>query len=88
MSNTITTIRDYREVDGEAPEVGFFRTAKFAVAGRNVLVSRHGMTGHRRAFVCGIQWESAPGPSSIMARTMAFPSPAPRWSGSTFTSER
>ena len=38
--------------------------------------------------VCSIQRHPAPGPSSIIIATMARPRPAPRWAGSTYTSDR
>jgi vanillate/3-O-methylgallate O-demethylase len=40
-------------VEGEAPEIAFFRTARVKIRGREVLVLRHGMAGHRGAELSG-----------------------------------
>jgi vanillate/3-O-methylgallate O-demethylase len=40
-------------VEGGAPEIGFFRTARVKIRGREVLVLRHGMAGHRGAELSG-----------------------------------
>lgn len=40
-------------VDGELPEIPFFRTARVTIAGRPVLVLRHGMAGHHGAELSG-----------------------------------
>jgi vanillate/3-O-methylgallate O-demethylase len=38
---------------GGAPDIGFFRTAKVSIAGREVLALRHGMAGHRGVELSG-----------------------------------
>ncbi|WP_229123144.1 hypothetical protein [Enemella evansiae] len=40
-------------VEGEAPEIGFFRTAKVKIAGVEVLVLRHGMAGNKGVELSG-----------------------------------
>lgn len=40
-------------VDGSAPGLKFFRTAEVTIAGRDVLVLRHGMAGHKGVEVSG-----------------------------------
>ena len=40
-------------VDGELPEIPFFRTARATIAGRPVLLLRHGMAGHHGAEISG-----------------------------------
>jgi glycine cleavage system aminomethyltransferase T len=40
-------------VDGTAPELKFFRTAEVTIAGRQVLVLRHGMAGHKGVELSG-----------------------------------
>lgn len=40
-------------VDGGAPEIAFFRTARVKIRGHNVLVLRHGMAGHMGAELSG-----------------------------------
>lgn len=44
----------FREVvEGDLPEIGFFRTATVRIAGVDVLVLRHGMAGHRGVELSG-----------------------------------
>lgn len=40
-------------VDGDAPEIAFFRTARVRIKGHEVLVLRHGMAGHMGAELSG-----------------------------------
>jgi len=40
-------------LDGPAPEIGFFRTARVSIAGVEVLVLRHGMAGHQGVELSG-----------------------------------
>jgi syringate O-demethylase/vanillate/3-O-methylgallate O-demethylase len=40
-------------VDGELPEIGFFRTAHVTIKGHDVLVLRHGMAGHQGVEISG-----------------------------------
>jgi vanillate/3-O-methylgallate O-demethylase len=40
-------------VEGEAPEIPFFQTARVKIRGCDVLVLRHGMAGHRGAELSG-----------------------------------
>ncbi|WP_329064128.1 aminomethyl transferase family protein [Amycolatopsis sp. NBC_01480] len=40
-------------VDGEAPTIPFFRTAKVSIAGKEVLVLRHGMAGYQGVELSG-----------------------------------
>jgi len=40
-------------IDGEMPELGFFRTARVTIKGREVLVLRHGMAGHKGVEISG-----------------------------------
>lgn len=40
-------------VDGEPPEIGFFRTAQVRIAGADVMVLRHSMSGHRGVEISG-----------------------------------
>jgi glycine cleavage system aminomethyltransferase T len=40
-------------VDGGAPEIGFFRTARVSIRGHQALVLRHGMTGHQGVEISG-----------------------------------
>ncbi|WP_033294680.1 aminomethyltransferase family protein [Amycolatopsis jejuensis] len=40
-------------VDGEPPAIPFFRTAKVSIAGREVLVLRHGMAGYKGVELSG-----------------------------------
>ena len=40
-------------VDGEAPEIPFFRTAKVRIAGCDVTALRHGMAGHKGVELSG-----------------------------------
>jgi glycine cleavage system aminomethyltransferase T len=40
-------------VDGAAPEIPFFRTANVTIAGKDVLVLRHGMAGHQGVELSG-----------------------------------
>lgn len=40
-------------IEGEAPEIGFFRTAKVSIAGVEVLVLRHGMAGNQGVELSG-----------------------------------
>jgi vanillate/3-O-methylgallate O-demethylase len=40
-------------VEGDAPEIAFFRTARVRIRGCEVLVLRHGMAGHRGAELSG-----------------------------------
>lgn len=40
-------------VDGEVPEIPFFRTARVTICGREVLVLRHGMAGHQGVELSG-----------------------------------
>ncbi|NEK56729.1 aminomethyl transferase family protein [Geodermatophilus sabuli] len=40
-------------VDGETPEIRFFRTARVTIAGVEVLVLRHGMAGHKGVEISG-----------------------------------
>lgn len=40
-------------VDGGAPEIAFFRTARVKIRGHDVLVLRHGMAGHMGAEISG-----------------------------------
>ena len=40
-------------VDGETPEIPFFRTARVTIAGCEVLVLRHGMAGHKGVELSG-----------------------------------
>jgi syringate O-demethylase/vanillate/3-O-methylgallate O-demethylase len=43
----------HEAVEGEAPEIAFFRTAKVKIGRCNVLVLRHGMAGHLGAELSG-----------------------------------
>jgi vanillate/3-O-methylgallate O-demethylase len=43
-------------VEGDTPEIKFFRTARVTIAGIEVLVLRHGMAGHKGVEVSG-PWE-------------------------------
>lgn len=43
----------HEAVDGAAPEIAFFRTAKVKMGGHEVLVLRHGMAGHMGAELSG-----------------------------------
>lgn len=43
-------------VEGDTPEIKFFRTARVTIAGAEVLVLRHGMAGHKGVEVSG-PWE-------------------------------
>jgi syringate O-demethylase/vanillate/3-O-methylgallate O-demethylase len=43
----------HEAVEGEAPEIPFFRTAKVKIGGCEVLVLRHGMAGHLGAELSG-----------------------------------
>src|SRR5690606_27475206 len=40
-------------VDGASPEIGFFRTARLSIAGVEVIVLRHSMSGHRGFEISG-----------------------------------
>lgn len=40
-------------VDGDLPEIAFFRTARVKIRGREVLVLRHGMAGHQGVELSG-----------------------------------
>jgi vanillate/3-O-methylgallate O-demethylase len=40
-------------VEGEPPKIPFFRTAKVKIAGKDVLVLRHGMAGHQGVELSG-----------------------------------
>lgn len=40
-------------VEGDAPEIPFFRTARVRIAGREVLALRHGMAGHKGVELSG-----------------------------------
>ncbi len=40
-------------VEGETPDIAFFRTARVRIAGRDVLALRHGMAGHRGVELSG-----------------------------------
>lgn len=40
-------------VDGDMPEIPFFRTAKVTIKGKEVLVLRHGMAGHQGVEISG-----------------------------------
>ena len=40
-------------VDGEPPEIAFFRTAQVTITGHEVLVLRHGMAGHQGVEISG-----------------------------------
>lgn len=40
-------------IDGEAPNIPFFKTATVKISGREVLVLRHGMAGHQGAELSG-----------------------------------
>ncbi len=40
-------------IDGEMPQIPFFRTARVTIAGRPVLLLRHGMAGHHGAEISG-----------------------------------
>jgi glycine cleavage system aminomethyltransferase T len=42
-----------KAVDGEPPTIPFFRTAKVTIAGKDVLVLRHGMAGHQGVELSG-----------------------------------
>jgi vanillate/3-O-methylgallate O-demethylase len=54
-------------VEGPAPEIQFFRTAKVKIAGRDVLALRHGMAGHQGVELSG-SYEDGP---EIMAALLA-----------------
>jgi vanillate/3-O-methylgallate O-demethylase len=43
-------------VEGDTPEIRFFRTARVTIAGVEVLVLRHGMAGHKGVEISG-PWE-------------------------------
>ena len=40
-------------IDGEMPEIGFFRTTHVTIKGSDVLVLRHGMAGHQGVEISG-----------------------------------
>jgi vanillate/3-O-methylgallate O-demethylase len=42
-----------KALDGPPPEINFFRTAAVTIAGRDVLVLRHGMAGHQGVELSG-----------------------------------
>ena len=58
----------YKEaVEGGAPEIPFFRTAKVKIGGCEVLVLRHGMAGHLGAELSGPYEEMAKVRSALLA---------------------
>lgn len=47
-------------VDGRPPDIGFFRTARLTIAGVDVTVLRHSMSGHRGVEISGpYEWADA-----------------------------
>jgi glycine cleavage system aminomethyltransferase T len=54
-------------VDGEAPEIPFFRTAKVRIAGCEVLALRHGMAGHKGVELSGPYAEGPKVRAAILA---------------------
>jgi vanillate/3-O-methylgallate O-demethylase len=54
-------------VDGEAPEIKFFRVAELAIAGRPVRVLRHGMAGHSGVEISGAYDDGAAVRDAIVA---------------------
>jgi vanillate/3-O-methylgallate O-demethylase len=53
-------------VEGEAPEIPFFRTAKVKIAGYEVLTLRHGMAGHKGVELSGPYAEGATVKAAIL----------------------
>jgi vanillate/3-O-methylgallate O-demethylase len=54
-------------VDGGAPEIPFFRTARVTIAGVDVLVLRHGMAGHKGVEISGPYEHREPVRAAILA---------------------
>ncbi|SDR63742.1 vanillate/3-O-methylgallate O-demethylase [Rhizobiales bacterium GAS113] len=56
----------HEAVEGGAPEIPFFRTARVRIAGHEVLVLRHGMAGHLGAELSGPYEEMASVRSALL----------------------